>query len=369
MQNSEYREVPWEAPSISSEDFDELQKLWPYSKKTATELITRFESDLAAFTRTDHVITVNNGSSALVCALLANGLKPGDRVAVPTYTFASVVNSILLARAVPVLIDSDPETFNMDLSSLEKEVKSREIKCLIHVDVAGQPPDLNALSDFCKDKKIRLIEDGAEALGTAYRKKMIGGFCHTTTLSFHPAKQLTTIEGGAVLTNDQSIAKRLSVIRNHGMSSTYEHIDMGFNFRLAPFEAAFGISQLRKINQFIERRVAIANHYILSLSNTVQFQKIMPYVTKFSWGAFLILINSKSRRDELLHYLALKGIEARVMWKPIHLQPYHRSFVSGRFPFAEDIFNRVISLPIGNGMSLDSADYVAESVKTFLQQS
>ena len=360
--------VPWEIPSIDSGDFEEINKLWPYTKEVGAATISKFESDLASYVGVAHASVVNNGSSALICALLASGIQPGDKVAVPTYTFASVVNSIILMGGVPILVDSEHQTFNMSMTQLEKCTADHDIKAVIHVDVGGHPPDLGKLIDFCKDKHIALIEDGAEALGSAYKGKKVGAFDHATTLSFHPAKQITTMEGGAILTNNDSVAKKLAIIRNHGMTSGYEHTELGFNFRMTPFEAAFGISQLKKIDSFIERRNAIANRYSSGLDKLLKHQESKSYVTQHAWGAFLTLVDTSISRDSLLQYLFEKGIEARVMWKPVHLQDYHKFLATIRYPVAEDIFHRVLSLPIGNGMSSDAVDYVINSANYYLEQ-
>jgi len=360
--------VPWENPSISARDFRALNKLAPYSKETAAKVVSSFEYELASYVGSEHAIAVNNGSSALICALLANGVSEGDFVAVPTYTFASVVNSIIMIGAKPILVDSNLQTFNMDLDQLDHLSRKYKVKACIHVDVGGHPPDLDKLYDFCKDVDMVLVEDGAEALGSEYKGKLVGNFDHTTTLSFHPAKQMTTLEGGAIITNDKNLAEKLRIIRNHGMSATYDHVELGFNFRMAPFEAAFGISQLESINRFIKKRQAIAGKYLSGLEGLLEFQKIMPYVTDFSWGAFLALLQSPVERDRLLEQLQGRGIEARVMWKPVHLQQYHSFLSQGDYPMAEQIFGRVLSLPIGNGMSMHSVDYVVDTINELLGQ-
>jgi dTDP-4-amino-4,6-dideoxygalactose transaminase len=152
------------------------------------------------------------------------------------------------------------------------------------------------------------------------------------------------------------------------MSSTYEHVDLGFNFRMTPLEAALGIAQLRKIDHFMKVREKIAQRYLSHLGKILSFPTIMPYVTKLSWGTFLVLANSKDKRDNLVKHLFAKGIEARVMWKPVHLQQYHRRFAKSRYPIAEMIFRRVVSLPIGNGMSPEATDYTISTIKNFLEQ-
>jgi len=354
--------IPWENPQIELEDFEEIKKIYPYTKEKGKELISNFESKITKFTSAKHAISVNNGSSAIVCALLANGIKPKDKVALPTYTFASVFNSIKLIGSEPVLIDSDPNTFNMDLEKLENKTKNVSINAIIHVDVGGQPPDIDVLTDLCRDKKMVLIEDAAEGLGTAYKNKRIGNFSHTTTMSFHPAKQLTTLEGGVILTNDESINEKLNLIRNHGMSSTYEHVSFGFNFRLTPLEAALGISQFKKIEKYIKIRKSIANVYCSKLKTILKFQKILPHITDFSWGAVLALVDSNENRNNLIKSLAEKGIETRILWKPVHMQKFFNS-LRETLPISEQIFNHVISLPLGNAMSVDEAEIVSESIE------
>lgn len=361
--------VPWENPSLGYDDLEEIKGLFPYSKNRGGAAVSKFEADLATFVGAEYAIAVNNGSSALVCALLANGVGKGDLVAVPTYTFASVVNSIIIVGATPVLVDSDRETFNMDLGSLEELASRYQLKACIHVDVAGLPPDIEKLDRIGRRYGISIIEDGAESLGTAYKGKNVGSFSHTTTLSFHPAKQMTTLEGGAVITSDKNVAENIIMARNHGMSGTYDHVKFGFNFRMTPFEAAIGISQLKKLGNMIERRRAIAQKYLNGLQSVTYQKVMMPYVTKFSWGAVLILLPSKQERDALLLHMMEKGIEGRVMWKPVHMQTYYETSVDRRhYPNAEYIFDRVLSLPIGNGMPISDTDYVVSTINSFLNK-
>jgi len=365
----ELKEVPirprisWSSPSLGKREFVQLSRSFRALAGGRTRTVTLFERALSKYLGS-RVISVNNGTSAILASLIAVGVSPGDRVVAPTYTFASVVGTILTLGAKPILVDSEPETFNMDPTAVEHLVRrEKNVKALIHVDVSGVPGDLDYLSELSEEHGFELIEDAAEGLGTEYKHRHIGSFPHLTTFSFHPAKQMTTIEGGAIATSDESLSERAKLIVNHGMANTYEHVSLGLNFRLTDLQAAIGIAQLSRLDLFLERRRAIATQYTESLSDMFRTQSIPEHVTKTGRGMFLLLASDGRQREKIIGRLSRDGIEARRPWKPVHMQPFYSSSLRGRFPIAEDIYERVIAPPLTNLMSEDDVYRVIERIR------
>ncbi|MGI0130132.1 MAG: DegT/DnrJ/EryC1/StrS family aminotransferase, partial [Thermoplasmata archaeon] len=328
-----------------------------------------FERGISGFTGARESVVVNNGTSALLTALLANGIGPGDEVLAPTYTFVATINSILALGARPVLLDCDPETLNITPEIVESALRDHDrAKALIFVDVAGQPCDIDPLVELAARRSLHLVEDAAEAFGAQYRERAVGSGDHATVFSFHIAKQVTTVEGGAVVTNDPDLAARCRLVRNHGEGpEKYVHVALGLNFRPTDIQSAIGVVQLRRAEGFLQLRAEIARRYRESLSQYLQFQSVPEYVSRPTWMIFLALCRDGAERDGYLRWLKSHGIDTRVPWPPVHSQPYYVGrFGPSALPAAEAAYSRVLSLPIGNGMSLEQIrDVVDCSVSYF----
>ncbi len=356
-------EIPWAMPNLGIEEFRQLKRTFQSLAAGNAGSVTLFEQLLSRRLGT-HAVAVNNGTSAILACLMAVGVSPGDYVIAPTYTFASVVGTITTLGARPVLVDSDPRTFNMDMEALERLVRrKRNVKAVVHVDVSGVPGDIDSLSELSEEYDFALIEDAAEGLGAEFRHRTVGSYPHLTTFSFHPAKQITTIEGGAIATKDESLARKVRLIVNHGMADTYEHVTAGLNFRLSELQSAIGIAQLHKLDIFLKKRGEIAHSYMEGLEGSFEIQSIPSYVTKASWGMFLFLATDALQRERIITRLAKAGIEARRPWRPVHMQPFYASLVNGVFPRAERIFQRVVAPPLTNGMTLYQADRVLSLIR------
>jgi len=361
--------VPWSCPDIDEEEKQAVMEVLKSGWFGQGPKTKDFERKLAEYIGVKHAIVVNNGTSALICALLAHNIKPGDKVIVPAYTFIATVNVALLLGARPILSDIDPRTFNISTEHVRKIVKKEgDIKAIIIVDVAGLPTDFYTFHEMAEKYELVLIEDAAEALGAEYRQKKIGSFGHTTIFSFHAAKQLTTIEGGAIVTNNEEIAEKCRLIRSHGEDPRrkYTHITIGLNLRISDIQSVIGLAQLGKLSRYIKNRQSIAELYKKELPEHTTFQYVPKYVTSHPYMLFIALANN---RDSLVKYLAQNGIDTRIPWPPIHKQPYHSSFFQGgSYPNAERVYSRAISLPIYNTMMLEEAYEVIRVIKTFYKK-
>lgn len=351
--------VPWENPSFNKTELNLLQQV--LEKNAGDSIIDSFESDLGEFIGNPRVVTVNNGTMALLVALLLIDIGPADKVISPTYTFASVVNPILMLGATPILTDSHPDSINLDLDAVETALeKHPEVRAILHVDVGGVPPDYDRLIYLAEQYNVTVIEDGAEALGSEYRGCRVGVLPHIVTLSFQTAKQLTCFEGGAVVLPNNEMYERCRLLRHHGMSSQYEHTAFGLNFRLSAMNAAVGLAQMKRLEGFLQHREKVMGIYRSRLNEVFKFQEAPENVTRVSWGMALVQANDQEKRDHAIATLSKAGVQTRINWKPVHQQPYHGKFLTGHFPVADHVFNTSFTLPLNNGMTLDDAEFVVK---------
>ena len=346
--------IPWARPDFGEEEKKAAIEIVNSGWVTQGKVTEKFEEELELYTLAKDVTVVNSGTSALICALLAHGIGPGDEVIVPSLTFIASINSIISVGAKPVLVDSDPRIWNTT-PELVREKMTNRAKAIMPVDVAGMPIDVEGFEKLAKDKNVILIEDAAAAIGSEYKGKKIGGFNYTSIFSFHIAKSLQAIEGGCVLTPFDEIGEKCKSIRNHGMSAPYnpkinlhyDYVDFGLNFRITDIQSAIGLTQLRKVDKQIERRNKLVELYKEGLGGEFGFQEVPSYVTKHPYLFFGIMADAK-RRDELAKYLVKNGVDIRICWLPAHKQAYHKQLFKGvELPGAEEVGSRAIELPLG----------------------
>ncbi len=353
--------VPMSSPDIGAEEMDAVMSVLKSGWPTQGKVTEKFESMLSEYLSAN-VAVVNNGSSALLCSLAAHGLRPGDKVAVPSFTFIATSSAAKMLGARIVVVDSDPSTLNIDPGALEKSLRRhRDIKFVITVDVAGMPADVDAFVDLSRRYHFSLIEDAAEAFGARYKNRPLGSFEHTTIFSFQIAKQITTIEGGCISSLDRKILRAVQKIRDYGRTKErYVHDVIGANFRTTDLQSAIGIAQLKKVEEYVANRNKIAQEYMKRIS-IIGFQQVPKYVSRHSYMMFFGLAKDRRFRDRLVKHLVSRGIDARKSWTPIHLQPSNEELRRFRCPNAEDMFSRALTLPIYNTMTVDNARIVTDA--------
>lgn len=362
------KKIPWSVPDIENDEDNAVSEVMKSKWLGMGPKTKEFESNICSFTGARNCIVVNNGTSALITALLANNIGPGDEVLVPTYTFIATVNSVIAIGAKPILVDCDPRTFNVSPEQITKALDTRpQAKGLIFVDVAGMPADIDAIREIAARKKLVLIEDAAEAFGALYKNKMVGAYDHTAIFSFHIAKQMTMVEGGAIVTGNSEVAERCRLIRSHGEGKEkYIHVDIGLNFRPTDIQSAIGIAQLRKVQKYLSLREKIAKIYMSDLNKFVAFQHLPDYVKRHPWMLFMCLAKNRSERDSLNKFINERGIDTRIPWPPAHVQPYHKRKLGNiSCPNADIVYERVLSLPIGNAITESEALRVVDEVRAF----
>jgi dTDP-4-amino-4,6-dideoxygalactose transaminase len=314
-------------------------------------------------------------------AAFAAGLKPGDEAITTPMTFAATANCVLYQGAIPVFADVCPDTLNLDPEEVDTHVTPRT-KAVLPVDYAGHPADMNAMRELASRHGLVVIEDASHALGAEYRGSRTGSTADMTVFSFHPVKHLTTGEGGMVATELDDFAETLRRFRNHGISSDarqrqangqwhYEMILLGFNYRLTDIACALGLSQLRRLDENLARRRAIAARYDAAFRDLVAIT--VPAVRSDvnpAWHLYPIRLNLESLnsdRGKVFRALRAENIGVNVHYIPVHFHPYYRENFgerTGSFPVAEDAYDRLISLPMFHGMSdQDVNDVVAAVTK------
>ena len=354
--------IPMSKPDFGDDERNALLEVFDSGWLSQGKVTKQFEDDLAQYLSSNCAV-VNNGSSALICALLAHGIKPGDKIAVPAFTFIATATSAKILGAEIIPVDIDPNTLNINAEELENLVKRSQIKAVIVVDVGGLPIDIEIFSELAKKYNFILIEDAAESLGSEFKKKKIGSFDHITTFSFHMAKPITTIEGGCIVSKNEKIIKKIEQIRNHGRTSNekYVHDVLGSNFRTTDLQSALGIQQLKKIEKFIDGRNKVASRYRKEIEN-VQFQEIPNFVSKHAYMLFFGIVDSANKKDEILKKCITNGIDCRNAWIPISKQRCFPELKNIKCPNAEKIFERSFTIPIYNSISDADVDYIINTI-------
>jgi len=352
--------VPMARPSFGTEERDEILKVVDSGWLAQGKKTKEFENLLSNYL-SSKVVIVNNGSSALMCSLIAHGIKPGDKVIVPSFTYlaTSSVPKLLGAEIIPA--DIDPQTLNISSESVEQLVKNHSVKMVMVVDVGGLSVDLNIFFELAKKYNFTLFEDAAEALGSEYRHKKLGSFDHTTIFSFHIAKQITTIEGGCITTKNKELYEKIKAIRDMGRTQKgYVHAYLGSNFRTTDIQSAIGIQQIKKIDLFLKRRDEIAEKYRSEIKR-LDFQFIPNYATRHTHMIFFVLAKNSQVRDKFVKALRKKGIDARLPWLPVHMQPCNQELRQFVCKNAEDVYEKSFTIPIFNSMEDKEIELVTDA--------
>jgi len=369
-------EIPLARPDITEREIEAVVEVLRTPNLSLGPKLKEFEEKMAEYAGVRHAVAVNSGTSALHLIIKALGIGEGDEVITTPFSFIASANCILFERARPVFVDIDPKTLNIDASKIEEAITPRT-KAILAVDVFGHPAEWEELERIAQRHKLKLIEDAAEAIGAEYKGRRAGSFGDAAVFAFYPNKQITTGEGGVVLTNNSEIAGLCCSLRNQGRGEGdewLEHKRLGYNYRISDINCALGLAQLERIDEILSRRERVAHMYGERLSGLeeVKTPYVAPHV-RLSWFVYVVrLADSFTRadRDRILEGLRERGIGCGKYFSPIHLQPFYRELLGhrpGDFPVAEAVADRTIALPFHSRLTEEEVDYVVSKLKDLLR--
>ncbi|MBW4080589.1 UDP-4-amino-4,6-dideoxy-N-acetyl-beta-L-altrosamine transaminase [Paenibacillus sp. S150] len=374
------RYLPYGRQVIDEEDIKSVIKVLQSDFITTGPAIEQFEADIARFTGAKYAVAFSSGTAALHGACFAAGIGEGDEVITTPMTFAASANCVLYQGGQPVFVDIDPLTYNLDPTLIKQNI-TEKTKAIIPVHFTGQPAELDEIIKIAREKKLVVIEDAAHALGAKYKNRSIGSIGDMTMFSFHPVKHITTGEGGMITTNNEKFYEKLLQFRTHGITRNqgllrkndgpwyYEMQFLGFNYRITDIQVSLGISQLKKIDGFIEKRKQLAEFYTKELGPIEEI--ILPHQLSHvdsSWHLYVLrlqLSKLTAGRKEIFQALQKENIGVNVHYIPVYLHPYYESlgFQKGICPVAESCYEEFITLPLFAGMDHRDVMDVVDAVK------
>jgi len=335
-----------------------------------------FQKIIADFAGVKYAVAVNSGTSGLHLIIRALRITKGDEVITTPFSFIASANCVLYEGAKPIFVDIDNETLNIDVSKIEGKITNKT-KAILAVDVFSHPAKWDDLEKIAKKHKLFLIEDSAEALGSEYKGKKCGSFGNASVFAFYPNKQITTSEGGIILTNNKKIADLCRSMANQGRkvrtNKWLEHIRLGYNYRLDEMSCALGIAQMKRIKEIMGKRQRVAGLYNKKLKEIKDLE--IPYIgkgSKISWFVYVIRLSEKfsgKKRDKIIAEMEKRGIQCGYYFNTIHLQPFYIKefgYKKGDYPVAENISKRTIALPFFNDLKEKQIDFIVKSLKNIL---
>ena len=385
MSDSSY--IPFHRPSLGQEESDAIQRVLDSQWLTTGPAAQRFEREFAEYVGCKHALAVNSATAALQLALDAIGIHEGDEVLVPSYTFTATAEVATYFGARPVLCDSLPGAFNLDPSDMEKRITSKT-RAIIPVHIAGEACDMDAIHKIAERYQLHVIEDAAHALPSSYRGKRIGTISDLTAFSFYATKTITTAEGGMLVTDRDDYARRISMMRLHGISGDawkryskegswyYEVEDAGYKLNLCDLLAALGSAQLAKCDRFAEQRRSMAARYREAFSAFEELENppLGEDPAGHAWHLYILRIRPELLdldRNQFIQELAKRNIGSSVHFIPLHLHPYYQrayGYRRGQLPNAEAAYSRCFSLPMFPGMTSAEQERVISSVSEIVSE-
>jgi len=356
--------IPISKPFIGEEEIQAVKEVLESGMLVQGEKVEKFENEFAKYIGCKYGIAISSGTTALQVGLKALGISKGDEVITTPFSFIATANSILYVGGKPVFADINPETFNIDPEKIEEKITNKT-KAVLIVHLFGNPCEMDEIMKICKEHDLFLIEDACQAHGAEYKGKKVGSFGDLSCFSFYATKNMTTGEGGTILTNNEEIAEKAKLLRNHGQEKTYEHKILGFNYRMSDIQAAIGLVQLKKLEEMNKKRMENAKIFNENLSK-ISWLKI-PFIEKNKKHVFhqytIKVLNGK--RDYVLNKLNERGVGAKVYYpKPIHLQlVYKKLGYNENLPVSEEIAKQVLSLPVHPLLTKNDLNKIINEIK------
>lgn len=370
-------QIPLAAPDIRPADRAAVLEVLDSGALSLGPKLAEFERAVARVTNSRYAVAVNSGTSALHLCVKAAGIRDGDEVITPPFSFIASANCVLFERAKPVFVDIDPITYNIDASRIESAITPRT-KAILPVHVFGRPCALADITYIACKHGLTIIEDACEAIGAKYHGAPVGTSGQTGVFAFYPNKQLTTGEGGMIVTDDRLIAQRCRSWRNQGRADSdgwLEHDSLGYNYRLSDINCALGITQLDRLDEVLASRNRVAELYDQALRDIPEIvpPRLNESGASISWFVYVVRLGdefSRRERDQIVSLLKQQGIGCRNYFPPIHLQPLYRQMFGyrpGAFPVTEHVADRTIALPFFNHLTEEKIRFVCSSLRNAIQ--
>jgi UDP-4-amino-4,6-dideoxy-N-acetyl-beta-L-altrosamine transaminase len=377
--------IPYGQQWIDEDDIQAVIETLRSDYLTTGPKIKEFEDKLTEVTGAKYAVAISNGTAALHAACFAADIQKGDEVITSPITFAASANCILYMGAKPVFADVDAKTYNLDPQDIRRKITDKT-KAIIPVHFTGQPCDMDEILKIAEEYDLMVIEDGAHALGAKYKGRKIGNIGDMTTFSFHPVKHITTGEGGAITTSSEELYEKLLIFRTHGITRDtkkmtkyegswyYEQQFLGYNYRMTDFQAALGVSQLKKLQLFLEKRREYAKQYDAAFKDVEEI--ITPYQlpqTVSAWHLYIVhlkLHKLTAGRREIFEELRNRNIGVNVHYIPVYYHPYYQDlgYKKGLCPNAEKLYEGIITLPLFPKMQSEDIEYVIQNVKEIVDK-
>jgi len=390
---NDYRRIPLSSPDITEKEILSVIDVLKTPNLSLGPKLVEFEQKFAKYVGSAHAVAVNSGTSGLHLAVKSLSIGPNDAVITTPFSFVASANCMLYESALPIFVDIDPDTFNIDVSHIESFLRKKcrkehatgkpvhqetgkIVKAILPVHIFGLSCEMDRLMQLAYDYNLHIIEDACEAVGADFRGKMAGTFGDLGVFAFYPNKQMTTGEGGIIVTDDEDLARLCRSFRNQGRDSSNKwlsHVRLGYNYRMNEIQCALGIAQLERIDEILEKRKKVASQYNELLRDIVKVPDVIEGYNR-SWFVYVVSLPeaySKTDRDDILSTLIEKGVACNNYFPPIHLQPLYQDlfgYKQGEFEVTESLSSRTISLPFHNNLTDDEILYVANTLRDILQE-
>lgn len=373
---SELKSIPLSSPDITHKEVEIISQVLSTPYLSIGPRIKEFEKKVADYVGVKYAVAVNSGTSGLHLCIRSLDIKDGDEVITTPFSFIASANCILFERAKPVFVDIDEDNLCIDVNKIEEKITNKT-KAILPVHVFGHPCEMDKIMGIAQKYNLTVIEDACEALGSEYNNKKAGSFGNVAVFAFYPNKQITTGEGGIIVTDDEKIAKLCQSMRNQGRDegdSWLSHPRLGYNYRMTEVSAALGATQMGRIKEILEKRKGVAKIYNRKLAD-IEGIKI-PFIGKgveMSWFVYVVILDkrfSRKDRDKIIQKLNEKSISARDYFPPIHLEPFYVEkfgYKKGDFPITEKVSESTIALPFYNNLTESEINYIGDSLKEILK--
>jgi perosamine synthetase len=365
--------IPLSAPDITEAEIEAVIGVLRTSRLSLGPVTEQFEAAVAEYVSVPQAVAVSSGTAGLHLCIRALGIGEGDEVIVPSFAFVAAANAIRYERATPVFADIDPGTLNIDPQKFEEAITPRT-RAILVVHTFGFPAEMKTILEIAQRHGLLVIEDACEAIGAEYRGCRVGSMASAGVFAFYPNKQITTGEGGVVVTRDEGLARRIRALRNQGRYESddwFQHTELGYNYRISDINCALGLAQMGRLKEILQRRAEVASAYHQRLSS-YQELSLPPIETasgRISWFVYVVRLTGNGlERDAVMRGLAAAGIASGRYFAPIHLQPSYAAWRhTANLPVTEAVASRTLALPFFNNLEASAIDHVCDTLGRLLR--